>query len=71
MMGAYRVAIGSFTKIRTAVYVGLRFVRLNVPASVYIVIWIGTQFLGASLAGGHQAGVAWYGRNLAHSSPEA
>jgi membrane associated rhomboid family serine protease len=60
MIGAYWVAFGSFTKIRTAVFFGLSCTRFSVPASVYIVFWIGMQLLGIALAENKAQGVAWY-----------
>ncbi len=60
MVGAYWVTFGSFTKIRTGLFIGLKCVRFDVPAGVYIVIWILMQLLGAAMADGQKGGVASY-----------
>jgi membrane associated rhomboid family serine protease len=59
MMGAYFVAFGPFTNIRTLVFITHVFVA-NIPAYVFMAIWVGLQLIEAASATEGEIGVAWY-----------
>ena len=65
MIGAYCVAFGPTTRIKTLIW----FIRpyiINIPAGIFVLIWIGMQLLGvaseeaAKVGAEPQGGVAWY-----------
>jgi len=60
VIGAYFIAFGAFSKIRTLVWIGVP-MKFNVPATVFVVFWVFDQLLGlsASVESG-VTGVAWY-----------
>jgi hypothetical protein len=60
MIGAYWVAFGPFTKIRTVTLLFTRVIKIDVPTGVYAGIWIMLQLYGASQASESATGVAWY-----------
>jgi membrane associated rhomboid family serine protease len=61
MMGAYWVAFGPLTKIRTIVFVLWHGMRVDIPAGAFMAIWILLQLLGAAGESGDGAvGVAWF-----------
>ena len=61
MIGAYVVAFGAFTKIRTLVFIFAMPKTFEIPASLFVAIWVALQLW--SLAGEDPervGGVAWY-----------
>ena len=61
MMGAYWVAFGPLTKIRTMVFVLWRGFRVDIPAGAFMAIWILMQLFGAAAESGEgNVGVAWF-----------
>ena len=61
MMGAYWVAFGPLTKIRTLVFVLWRGFRVDIPAGAFMGIWILMQLFGAASESGEgNVGVAWF-----------
>jgi membrane associated rhomboid family serine protease len=60
MIGAYWVAFGPFTKIRTVTLVFTHVIKANVPTGVYVTFWIFMQLWGASGTDEASGGVAWY-----------
>ncbi|MBN2577559.1 MAG: rhomboid family intramembrane serine protease [Pirellulales bacterium] len=59
MMGAYFVAFGPFTTIRTLIFL-LHVWVVNVPAYVFMAIWVGMQLISIASDDGCAGGVAWY-----------
>lgn len=59
MIGAYCVAFGPMTKIRTLVWI-IWPMRINIPASIFVGIWLGSQLLGTIDESDEGASVAWY-----------
>lgn len=59
MIGAYWVAFGGLTKIRT-LYWFFGFRTVMIPTPFYVILWLAMQFLGASDSRPGAAGVAWY-----------
>jgi len=60
MMGAYWVAFGPMTKIRTLIYILVSTIRVDIPAGVFTGVWILMQLCGAIGAEEGQGGVAWF-----------
>ena len=61
MIGAYFIAFGAMTKIKTLIWFAYRPWRVDIPAGAFVGFWMISQLLG--LAGedsGQEAGVAWY-----------
>lgn len=59
MIGAYWLAFGGLTKIKTLFwFFGFR--TLLVPTPFYVIVWLATQFAGAAESKAGAAGVAWY-----------
>ena len=65
MIGAYCVAFGPMTRIKTLVWIVRPYI-INIPAGVFVLIWVAMQLLGvaseeaSNMAGESQGGVAWY-----------
>jgi membrane associated rhomboid family serine protease len=61
VMGAYWVTFGPFTKIRAWLYLLVYSTTVNIPAGVFMAVWLLLQFHGvaSSPASGH-GGVAWF-----------
>jgi membrane associated rhomboid family serine protease len=56
LMGAYWMTFGAFTKIRTWVFLLVCHFKVNIPASVFAVVWLLLQFHGIALASEHDHG---------------
>ncbi|HEY5311431.1 MAG TPA: rhomboid family intramembrane serine protease, partial [Pirellulales bacterium] len=59
MLGAYWMAFGSLTKIKT-LYWFFRPHTIMIPTPVFVFIWVMMQFMGASESKTDAAGIAWY-----------
>jgi membrane associated rhomboid family serine protease len=60
VMGAYWVAFGPLTKIRTLIFVIWRPFRADIPAGAFMAIWLLTQLFGAAESADDTVGVAWF-----------
>jgi hypothetical protein len=60
MMGAYWVAFGPLTKIRTIVFVLWHGIRVDIPAGAFMAAWILLQLIGAASEPEGCVGVAWF-----------
>ena len=60
LLGAYTVAYGPFAKIRTLIFIAIRPIKVDVPATAFGMGWILLQFWQASNDPEGQTGVAWY-----------
>ncbi|HUT93515.1 MAG TPA: rhomboid family intramembrane serine protease [Thermoguttaceae bacterium] len=60
MMGAYWIAFGPLTKIRSLVFVLWYPLRIDVPAGGFMAIWVLMQMLGAAESVDGTVGVAWF-----------
>ena len=60
MIGAYWVAFGPFTKIRTFVVIICYPMQLYVPTGAYVAFWILSQLLGAAGSSEGVGGIAWF-----------
>jgi membrane associated rhomboid family serine protease len=60
MMGAYWVAFGPLTKIRTIIFILWHGVRVDIPAGAFMAIWILMQLIGAASEPEGCVSVAWY-----------
>lgn len=59
LIGAYLVAFGPMTNIRTLVWIGWP-MKVNIPAAAFIGIWLAMQLLGLAGSDEGAAGIAWY-----------
>jgi membrane associated rhomboid family serine protease len=59
MIGAYCIAFGPMTRIRTLVWI-IWPMRIDIPASLFAGVWVLTQLWGLSATGHTASGVAWY-----------
>lgn len=60
VIGAYFIAFGPFSKIRTLIWIGAP-VKYDIPATVFVVFWVVDQLCGLSAAvESGVTGVAWF-----------
>ncbi|HEV3257638.1 MAG TPA: rhomboid family intramembrane serine protease [Gemmataceae bacterium] len=60
MIGAYFIAFGALSKIRTLIWIGYPF-KVDVPATLFVVVWGAQQLLGLSDAIEEGVtGIAWF-----------
>jgi membrane associated rhomboid family serine protease len=59
MMGAYYFTFGPYTNIRTLIFIIHPFV-VNIPAYVFMALWVIIQLVSAASSNGVASGVAWY-----------
>lgn len=64
VMGAYFIGFGARTRIKTLLFIFLRPTIIQVPATVYLLIWFGSQLLGWAeedrRSAGQRGGIAWW-----------